>query len=167
MSNHDKIDAVVDLLYREARCLDRQCWADWLDLYVDNPVFWVPAWKSEHEPTSDPRREVSLIYLNSRTRLEERVSRILSGKSAAALVLPRTAHVLSNVEIELEGDERASVLCNCITHLYDPKRQRQYQSICRYDMAIVFEEEKKARIAAKKIILLNDNLPAKLDFYMI
>ena len=63
---------VENLLYREALCLDEQRWDDWLALYPEEIEFWVPAWKNERETTADPKTEISLIYLSSRTRLEER-----------------------------------------------------------------------------------------------
>ena len=61
---------VEDLLYREALFLDEQRWDDWLALYVDEIEFWAPAWKSEHQPTGDPKSEISLIYMTSKKRLE-------------------------------------------------------------------------------------------------
>ena len=34
---------VTNLIYRESTLLDRREWDLWLDLYVDNCVYWVPS----------------------------------------------------------------------------------------------------------------------------
>src|SRR4051812_598312 len=68
--------AATELIYREGLYLDRQEWELWLQLYREDAVFWVPAWKSEHQQIEDPDREVSLIYHGSRVSLEERVARV-------------------------------------------------------------------------------------------
>ena len=158
---------ILELLYREALCLDERRWDDWLALYTEDAEFWVPAWKGEHEPTGDPRREISLIYLTSRARLEERVARVRSGRSAAAIVLPRTAHAISNVLAGGGKDEdglRVSSLC--ITHIFDPKRRSEFRTIARHELRLV-RRDGAWRIRAKKAIVLNDDLPTKLEFYMI
>ena len=160
---HAEVEA---LLHREALCLDEQRWDDWLALYTEDVEYWVPAWKSEHEQTADPRREISLIYLNSRARLEERIWRIRSGRSAANLVLPRTAHAISNVLIERETAETVDLRCLCVTHIYDPKRRTEYRTVARHALGLVRPGE-DWRIRSKTVVVLNDNLRTKLDFYML
>ena len=157
---------VVALLHREALFLDEQRWDEWLALYTEDVEYWVPAWKGEHEATADPRREISLIYLNSRARLEERIGRIRSGRSAANLVLPRTAHAISNVLIENETAGTVDVRCVCITHIYDPKRRSEFRTVARNALGLVRVGE-EWRIRSKKVLVLNDNLRTKLDFYML
>ena len=158
---------VESLLHREALCLDEQRWDDWLALYPEEIEFWVPAWKNERETTADPKTEISLIYLSSRTRLEERVARIRSGKSAAALNLPRTAHAISNILVDDGGGSPLLVRSLCITHLYDPVRKEMGPTLSRYEHRLVRDDRGQWLIGGKKIVLPNDNLPAKLEFYMI
>ncbi|MDO9714523.1 aromatic-ring-hydroxylating dioxygenase subunit beta, partial [Paracraurococcus lichenis] len=86
----DASAAVAELLYREGLLLDRQDWDGWLALYLEDAEFWVPAWTTEHTTTTDPARQVSLIYHDSRFGLEERVMRIRTRKSVTAMPLPRT-----------------------------------------------------------------------------
>ena len=49
----------ADLLYREGHFLDARRWDDWLALYCEDAVFWVPAWKGAHELVDSPDTEVS------------------------------------------------------------------------------------------------------------
>ena len=57
--------AGTELLYREAALLDRQQWDDWLALYLQDCVFWVPSWTSETTVTRDPETEVSPVQLGT------------------------------------------------------------------------------------------------------
>ena len=35
---------VTDCLLEEAACLDERRWDDWLAMYEDDCLFWLPAW---------------------------------------------------------------------------------------------------------------------------
>ena len=47
-----------EFLFREALLLDRGDWDAWLDLYLPDAVFWMPAWRDESVPTADPDSEL-------------------------------------------------------------------------------------------------------------
>jgi 3-phenylpropionate/cinnamic acid dioxygenase small subunit len=160
-------DNAASLLYEEAACLDHRKWDDWLEMFTEDATFWMPAWKSEDQPTDDPNREVSLIYYEGRVRLRERVWRAQSGQSPASVPLARTVHSITNVII-VHGPrpEVTDVRSTWTVHQYNPKRKNQ-------DVFFGFYEHKLRwigdawRIARKKIILLNDHIPAVLDFYSV
>src|SRR4051794_34787060 len=94
------------VLYAEAECLDGRRWDDWLALFTADCTFWVPSWISDEEMCTDPARQVSLIYYDSRSGLEERVSRIRSRRSIASLPMPRTVHAVTNVMARPAGEGR-------------------------------------------------------------
>ena len=66
----------------------------------------MPAWTDDDKLTSDPQREISLMYYGNKGGLEDRVFRIRTERSAARRIPePRTSHNISNVEvIERRGD---------------------------------------------------------------
>jgi len=72
------------LVYSEAAHIDAQAWDEWLAMYLPDSEFWVPAWKAEHQVTTNPKRELSLIYYASRA-----ASRTASGACAPASRSPR------------------------------------------------------------------------------
>jgi len=160
-------EIATDLLYREALYLDERRWDEWLALY-DSPLeFWVPAWKSEDEPTSDPESEVSLLYLTTHLELEERVARVRSGRSAASTPLPRTAHAVTNVLVEPDAESDALVVRSvATTHIYNVKRREPYLVFARNQYLLV-ETATEWRIRRKKVLLLNDYIPTMMDFYTI
>lgn len=154
------------LLYREARLLDRGEWEEWVRLYRENAVYWVPAWLDEYRTTADPRTQVSMIYHESRLGLEERIARIESRKSITALPLPRTVHQIDNVELVEETADRIACESVFAVHVYDPRLGKEHTRYGRYAHVLVWDAE-GWRIARKVITLVNDRVPTTLDFYSI
>jgi benzoate/toluate 1,2-dioxygenase beta subunit len=155
-----------DLLYREALCLDRADWDAWLALYVEDAVFWAPAWRDETTPTADPDSELSLIYYKGRRNLEDRVWRIRSGLSVASTPLPRVVHSVSNVAVAAaEGDE-GLVHASFVVHRFDVRSERTHAFFGRYEYRLR-RRDGVWRIAMKKILLLNDVIPTVLDVYSV
>lgn len=156
-----------ELLYREAMLLDERRWDEWISLFTTNCEYWVPAWKSEDEPTSDPKRELSLVYYANRSGLEDRVWRVKSGRAVSAMVLPRTQHVITNIRVdESEGPHQMVVASNWTVHQFLPKDKTVEVFFGRYRHLLVREGD-AWRIARKKVVLLNDYLPAKVDYYSL
>lgn len=159
-------DEAAALLYREALALDRGEWDNWLALFTDDAVFWMPAWRDELTPTADPDRELSLIYYAGRAMLEDRVWRVRSGLSVASLPRPRVVHGVTNILVErAEGDE-AEVSSSFTVHLYDKRSERTHVFFGRYEHGLR-RVDGDWRIARKKILLLNDTIPTVVDFYSI
>lgn len=161
------VQLAAGLLHGEALALDERRWQDWLNFYVDDAIFWVPAWKSETEVTEDPDRELSLIYYRGREGLVDRIWRLESGLSIASNPLRRTAHLVTNVLIaEQPAAGEAIVKASGAVHVYDPRRKTQivFFSLYRYTLR---EEDGTWRIAAKTVRLLNDQIPSVLDIYMV
>jgi benzoate/toluate 1,2-dioxygenase subunit beta len=156
----------AELLYREALYLDEQRWDEWLALYLDDAVFWMPAWIGAHELTSSPDTQLSLIYCDSRKRLEDRVWRIRSELSVASRPLPRTVHAVNNVLVVDERDDRLDVRASWSVHSYDTARTRQDVTFGRYQYELRATDG-ALRIAKKKIILADDRIATMLDFYSV
>lgn len=156
----------IELVLREARCLDRRDWEGWLDLYADDAVYWMPAWKSETQLTDDPAGELSLIYYAGKARLAERVWRVQSGQSVASVPLPRTMHSVTNFLVRRTGTTLIEVNSNWVVHYFDPKRKISHSYFGFYEHVLRAEDD-GMWIASKRIELLNDHIPAALDFYMV
>ncbi len=160
-------DGAAALLYGEALALDERRWEEWLAFYTEDAIYWAPAWKSEGETTSDPNSELSLIYYQGRAGLEDRIWRLKSGLSVASNPLRRTAHMINNVQIvERANAGQARVKSTFAVHVYDPKRKSQHVYFGLYDYDLR-QEGDAWKIAGKIVRLLNDNIPAVADIYML
>ena len=76
-------ESIQNFLYQEASALDDRRWDDWLAFYAPDVEFHMPAWDDDGELTTDPQKEVSLIYYPSRAGLEDRVFRIETERAAS------------------------------------------------------------------------------------
>jgi 3-phenylpropionate/cinnamic acid dioxygenase small subunit len=159
-------DQAQAFLYREALLLDEGDYDAWLDLFTHDAVFWMPAWRNESEQTNDPDSELSLIYYQGRSNLEDRVKRIRSGLSVASKVRLRVMHAISNVMVTAQAPGTATVSSCFIVNLVDVRIGRTHAFFGRYEHDLV-ETEDGWRISRKLIRLLNDVVPTLLDVYSI
>ena len=106
------IHEVQTTLYQEALHLDAQRWDEWLGLFTEDAVFWLPAWTDEHRLSTSPDHELSLIYCAARAGLEDRVWRVRSGLSVASKPLPRTSHAVTNCVVTPDPDDSERVVVN-------------------------------------------------------
>lgn len=167
MSTELTFETAQSLLFEEGNALDERRWEDWLALYTEDAHYWVPAWKSETETTSDPDAELSMIYYESRAGLEDRVWRLKSGLSVASNPLRRTVHMLSHIQLSgthESGD--ALVKASGAVHVFDPKRKIQHVFFGLYTFRLRHTGD-GWRISAKTIRLMNDTIPAVADVYML
>lgn len=163
---NEATETAADLLYREALYLDERRWDEWLGLYHAEAEYWIPAWKSEDQPTADPATEISLIYTAARSELEDRVFRVRSGRSIASVPLPRTAHIVTNVLARADADGAIAASSIWTTHVFNVKRREEHLFFSRCEHFLV-RAGADWRIRRRKAILLNDTLPTMLDFYTI
>jgi 3-phenylpropionate/cinnamic acid dioxygenase small subunit len=156
-----------DLLSREAMYLDEKRWDEWLALYAVDCEYWVPTWTAEGNLTTSPQTELSLIYYTARGALEDRVVRIRSGRSPAALPLPRTTHIVSNIlPLEPPQRDRIRLRSSWACHTFFPLMDVHHTFFGRaeYDLA---RRDENWLIAKKKTILENDRIPLPIDIYCL
>lgn len=164
-------DAVTEaqrLIHQEALALDEQRWTDWLDGLHSEVVFWVPAWRTDHETTADPLREVSLIYCAGVQALRDRVDRVRGGRSPAGTPMPRTVHAVSNVLVEEASDTLLRAKSVFASTVYDLRRGESHTFVGRYEHRFVRQDpDQPWRIGGKRVVLVNDRIPGMLDFYSV
>ena len=168
MNQPPSFDDALRVIYWEALHVDQRDWDQWLALYTEDCTFWVPSWRDERTLVEDPQREISFLYADSRHGLEERVRRILGGKSITTLPMPRTVHLVSNpVELPASAPGRIRIATAWTNHLYDPRTHQQKHLFGRYEHEIVQAAPGDLRIASKKVILASDCVATVLDIYSI
>ena len=166
MSDEQLLRVGTDLLYREAALLDSRQWHAWLDLYVEDCEFWLPAWLDEHRYTADPATELSLIYYRDRHGLEDRIERIASQSSPASMPMPRTWHAIANIRLEGGQASAFHLFSGWQSAVYRPDMREESRFYGFYEHTLGFAGE-ALKILKKKIILINDHVPAVIDIYSI
>ncbi|MFC3609462.1 benzoate 1,2-dioxygenase small subunit [Stutzerimonas tarimensis] len=153
---------VAAFVYREARLLDDRQWDEWLECYSSGAVLWMPAWDDDDRPTEDPQREISLVYYPNRQGLEDRVFRIKTERSSASTPEPRTAHMISNLEILRQDAEVLELRFNWQTLSHRYKTTDVYFGTSFYTLDVRGEQP---LITRKKVLLKNDYIHQVIDIY--
>lgn len=83
-----------DLLYLEGRLLDQRRLDEWLKLFTDDGLYWIPI-----DETKAPSINTAIVY-DDRLRREERVHHILHNTFISQNPRSRTLHFINNVAIE-------------------------------------------------------------------
>jgi benzoate 1,2-dioxygenase, small subunit len=157
-------DQVQQFLYHEARLLDDRQWDEWIACYSPKVVYWMPAWGDDDKLTTDPQKEVSLIYYPNREGLEDRIYRIKTERSGASTPEPRTTHMLSNIEILSQSEQGVDVRYNWVTYSH-----RYQQTDCYFGTTFctLIATEGHPQILRKTIQLNNDYIRQVIDIYHI
>lgn len=142
---------VEDFLYYEARLLDDGKFEEWLELFTDDAVYWVPIGDSE----TDPLRDVSLIY-DDRKRIGERVERVTSGKAHSQDPPSITRRIVGNVEIVEQKEDELTVISNFM--IAEFRHDNQLVFAGRYEHTLATQGD-TWRIRRKKVQLINNTQP--------
>lgn len=157
----DQAHQIGQLVQREGMLLDEHAWDRWLELYEPACEYWVPMWDDDGEPSRDPQNELSLIYYQSRSGLEDRVFRINTGRSAASVPLFRTTHIRSAPVCDRE-DGLFVARFGWVTHAF-----RLGKSLTYFGRRTLWlrEHEGGLRIARSYTLVCNDLIDQVLDVY--
>lgn len=138
-------------LYLEARLLDAARLPEWLDLYSDDCVYWLPT----DVDGADPRVTVAW-EMNDRRRLEERVERLGTGRAYSQAPPTRTTHLYTNIEAMTAGEGEMHVLCQFLiqTHLAGRISQRS-----GWNGYVLRRTATSWQIVVKRISLFDADLP--------
>lgn len=150
-----------ELVYRECQLLDEGKLEEWLTLFSDDGVYWLPA-----SDSADPEREPSLIYDDALQRTK-RVHQLVHESHLAQRPASRTVHLVSNLRAEPQvREDEALVRCNLMVAeirpgdhqatQYSLGAQRVLAAQCEYRFR---REGGRWAIAMKKVLLIDRDLP--------
>jgi 3-phenylpropionate/cinnamic acid dioxygenase small subunit len=114
----DERRAVEDFLYEEARLADSHRYEEWLALWSDDALYWVPAAGGKD---TDPMRQASYIYDNI-VRLRTRLGMLISGEKFSQLPPSGLARVVSNIVVEGK-DDNGDILTSAKFVLLESRRE--------------------------------------------
>lgn len=149
--------AVEAFLYREARLMDESRYKEWLDLFTEDALYWIPSNADDVEPL----RHVSIVYA-PKPQLEWQVARLETGKAHTQVPPSRMRRIVSNVEVEAGKDGELHVCA--VFNLIEMRlgQQRSFAGLSRYRLR---RQSDGFRIAYKKVELVgNDEVIDNLTF---
>lgn len=155
------VEEAERFLFTEARLLDERRFDDWEALFTEDGVYLVPI-----DPQKDPSSSISIIY-DDRRRLSERVFRQLKTPVLDQNPPSRTIRFVSNVEVAPDGavvEGAFAVRCHQLIAEMRPggpgqaglNAPRWFAARCEYGLRRM---DGALRIASKKVVFLNSDLP--------
>ena len=145
------LPAIEQFVYREARLLDARHFEDWLTLFADDAVYWVPAGHDDIDPT----QHVSIIY-DTLAGMQKRVGRLNSGFAYAQEPASRTHRLVSNVEIVSRAEDGRELEIATMMLLVELSRHKQtiHSARCEFRLR---QQDDGWKIVRKKVNLLKNN----------
>jgi benzoate/toluate 1,2-dioxygenase beta subunit len=134
------------LLYREARLLDDRRFEDWVAMFTDDAIYWIP-----YGDGKEAERYTPITY-DDLPMLKERINRLRSPAAHSQQPASRTRHLITNVETEAGDGPEAVLYANFVLYEVRLNQQRSFAGNCEYRLRLVDGEW---RIAAKKVCLIN------------
>jgi 3-phenylpropionate/cinnamic acid dioxygenase small subunit len=142
---------VAEFLYREARLADEARYAEWLALWTDDAVYWVPA---TTDPEADPEKHLSHIYDN-RTRLETRVKLLQTGHRYSQEPPSLMRRLISNIEVARAEDGELVAASNfALAELSIQAKHETHWWVGRATHRLR-RVDGELRIRSKKVVLIN------------
>ena len=138
---------VEEFLFHEARLADEHRYEEWLSLWTDDAIYWVPC----QDEDTDPSRQVSLIYDN-RARLGERIARLKSGTVLAQDPKPLMRRVISNIVIGPASGTEVKVESNFVLI---EARGRGQNIWCGRSIHRLRQQDGILKMVEKKVLLVN------------
>ncbi len=147
----DGLADVERFLYQEAALLDSGRFEEWLALFTDDALYWVPSVESDGAPAGDGQ----LIY-DDHERLRARVGRLRHPLNPTQFPTPRTRHFITNVVVSPLGADELGVVSNQIVYVLQGSQQTQFPGACEHWLQ---RQGGEWRIRQKKVTLLAGDLP--------
>jgi benzoate/toluate 1,2-dioxygenase subunit beta len=142
---------VEQFLYHEAQLMDEHRFDEWLALWTQPALYWVPSNRDE----IDPKREVSLIY-DDWVRIQLRIARLKSGFAHAQEPRSRMRRLISNIEIKQAAD--ADIIAQSNFMLAELRRGKQDLFAGRTTHQL-HPDNGTFKIVSKKVLLINNDEP--------
>jgi 3-phenylpropionate/cinnamic acid dioxygenase small subunit len=142
---------VEQFLYLEAQLMDEHRYDEWLALWAEDALYWVPTGRDE----VNPQREISLIY-DDWARLQVRIARLKSGFAHAQEPRSRMRRVISNLVVE--EAEAGEILTHSNFLLAELRRGKQ-DIFAGRTIHRLRPRENSFKIVFKKVLLVNNDEP--------
>jgi len=134
------------LVEDEAEHLDGRQYRDWLELFSEDAVYWVPLREGQANPS-----ELNVL-LDDRSRMENRIDRLEGGHAHSQIPPSRTSRSVTNFRTAQESDEIVVVSSRFILFEYRRGVQRLYGG--RYTHHVRLNGD-RLLIKSKRVDLVN------------
>ena len=143
---------VEQLLYRQAELLDAKQWQAWMDLFVDDGIYWMPARPEQTEWEGSPS-----IFAEDKLMMEIRKGRVSHPNAWSQAPMWETNHIVGNVAIESVDGARVQVRSRF--HLMELRRDTVRHFGGSYRHTLARDAGGALRIVLQRVDLFNGQAP--------
>ena len=144
--------AVERFLYRQAEMLDEKRWDDWLALFTEDGLYWMPAEEDQEDGEGVPN-----IFWENLDMMKMRIRRNSHPRAHSQAPQNRLCHVVSNVIVESE-DAEGNVVARARFHCAEYLRYEVRSFTGRYRHFLRMTPH-GYRIALQRVDLVNREGP--------
>jgi benzoate/toluate 1,2-dioxygenase subunit beta len=152
------LEAVQAFLFHENKLLDEDRYEEWVDLFADDGIYWIPSNRFD----TDPKTHVSVVYAD-KSRLREVVVRARSGTFWAQEPASRTSRLIGNISVEAQLPDCRVRSKLMVTELRRG-HQRQFAGTCRYRLQ---RSNGEWKIREKLVELIGNDEPLDNFTFMV
>jgi ethylbenzene dioxygenase subunit beta len=138
---------IEQFLFHEARLLDQQRYEDWLALYAEDAVYWLPLEQGQRDAL-----ETSSIIRDDKTLLALRVRQARHPRAHARLPLARTVHQVGNVMVLAEKNGAIDVASTLQLTEFRAEKQRLWSALVEHRLR---RAPQGLQIVRKRVDLVN------------
>ena len=139
--------AVARFLYAESQLLDCGRFAEWLALFADDGLYWLPSVREQVDPLGIP----SIIYEDVGI-LAMRVERLLEARALVLTPMPRTTHLVTNIIVDAFDETDVKVDAAFLVVEQQDGRKQIYAGRSSYTLRRAGDS---FRIALKRVELMD------------
>ena len=140
---------IEQFLYYEAALLDERKYENWLGLFTEDSVYWIPTGRER----LNPEKVTSFIY-DDRQQLARRVRRLLHPAAHCQTPASQTSHLIANIRVDDLGDHEAEVHSTFALFESRLDSQRAFSGHCEHRL---WRADSSWRIVAKTVKLVNSD----------
>jgi benzoate/toluate 1,2-dioxygenase beta subunit len=128
-NGHSAQHSAEQFLYRQSELLDSKKWQEWIDLFADDGIYWMPPDASYKTWDGQPA-----IFAEDKNLMTVRMNRVLHPDAWSQRPLWGTNHVVSNVVIEKETKD--AVVVRSRFHMMELRRDdvRHFAGAYRHEL---------------------------------
>jgi len=113
----DTLREVEQFLYRQTELLDEKRWGDYIELFAEDGMYWMPA-----SPEQTTGEGVPSIFYEDRNLMTVRMKRVTHPHAWSQSPMWGTSHIVGNVAIEREDAKTGEIVVRSRFHMMEFRR---------------------------------------------
>ena len=142
-------DDLIDFVYDEVRMLDEGRYDDWLNLWTDDGIYWMPLDCKQ----KDEINETSLMY-EDQFMLRLRVERLTGARTFSQKPKSRCHHVIQRPYVDKIDNDAGAFLVTTQMHYVETRLDDQFLLALTAQHELVLKDD-ALKIARKRVDILN------------